>query len=58
MINNGDKWGEIIWVLDVTGKIVKQIATINNKTVIELSDLENGIYFVKLGAEVKKFIKK
>ena len=51
--------GENLQVLDITGKVLKQVS-INkfNKLTIDISDLQNGIYFIKVGADVKKFIKK
>ena len=57
IVNTENNWGEVIWVLDITGKPVKQTKITSNKTIIQISDLENGIYFIKIGTQVKKFIK-
>ncbi len=47
-----------IQIIDITGKVIKSVE--NNKTYqkIDISNLQNGVYFVKIGTNVKKFIKK
>jgi len=47
-----------IEIFDITGKIVKQLSINNEKLTIDISDLQNGDYFVKINnAETIKFIK-
>ena len=48
-----------IQILDITGKLVKQYATEQfNSITINVSDLQNGVYFVKLQSnEINKTIK-
>ena len=45
-------------IIDITGKTVKQVTINDRNQSIEISDLENGIYFVKVGNNVQKLIKK
>jgi len=45
--------GKNIEVLDITGKVIKQVKS--NK--LDISDLQNGVYFIKIGTQVQKFIK-
>ena len=49
--------GEIL-ITDMTGKIVKQFQTQKSTTEIDISTLENGIYFVKAGGVSQKLVKK
>ena len=44
-----------IEILSVDGKLVKQVAISNNS--FNVSDLDNGVYFVKIGNTIQKFIK-
>lgn len=55
-INNNQTNGSVL-IIDITGKIVKQQTIESSKMNIQVSDLQNGIYFVRVGSEVKKFIK-
>ncbi|MCF8297081.1 MAG: T9SS type A sorting domain-containing protein [Saprospiraceae bacterium] len=49
---------EKIEIIDMLGKTVKTIITqtANNKISIDISDLDNGIYFLKGNSQVKKFV--
>ncbi len=47
-----------IQIIDITGKLVKQILVTSHNQNINISDLQKGIYFVKSGNDVKKLIKK
>ncbi len=48
----------IIEVLDISGKIVMEIPTNGlNQVSVSVSTLSKGIYFIKSGLDVKKFIK-
>ncbi len=50
-----------IQVLDITGKLVKlfkNIDSANSYFRIDVSDLENGAYFIKVGNTTKSFVKK
>ena len=49
--------GEIL-ITDMTGKIVNQFQTQKSTTEIDVSTLENGIYFVKAGGVSQKLVKK
>ncbi len=49
--------GEVL-ITDMTGKIVKQFQTQKSTTEIDISTLENGIYFVKAGGISQKLVKK
>jgi len=44
-------------ILDLTGKIVKQFRIQDSQFTIQISDLQNGIYFIKVGSQLQKFIK-
>ncbi len=46
-----------IRITDVTGKLVRQLTTTKEQITINISDLENGIYYVKVGNKTRKFIK-
>jgi len=47
-----------IKILDITGKAVKQLTISNEQLTIDVSDLQNGIYFVKINnTKTIKFIK-
>ena len=49
--------GEVL-ITDMTGKIVKQFQTQKSTTEIDISTLENGVYFVKAGGVSQKLVKK
>ncbi len=44
-------------VFDVSGKLVLNIIASKTKQSIDISTLQNGIYFIKVGTQVQKFIK-
>lgn len=46
-----------IQIVDVTGKVIKQIENNKIKQSIDVSDLQKGIYFIKINNIVTKFIK-
>ncbi len=48
---------ENIEVIDITGKTLWQLKIENAKLKIQVADLEGGVYFVKIGNTVRKFIK-
>ena len=48
---------ESVQILDITGKTVKTIISGKAKQSIDISTLQNGIYFVKIGTQIQKFIK-
>ena len=48
---------EGVQIIDITGKLVKQFDIQNYKSKIQISDLQKGIYFVKVGVLVNKFVK-
>lgn len=43
-------------IIDILGKEIKPIKTENQKTCIDISELENGIYFIRNKNSTKKFI--
>ncbi len=53
-INNVDN--EMVEIYNVSGVLVKQV--LNSNTIINIDDLETGLYFVKVGDMVSKLIKK
>ena len=53
-----DEWGKVEWqVVDIYGKLIRTVETICTsslqRTVIDISDLANGVYFVKAVADGK-----
>ena len=55
--NETQALGEVL-LTDMTGKVVKQFQTQKSTTEIDVSTLENGIYFVKAGGVSQKLVKK
>jgi len=47
-----------IEVLDMTGKVLINISDYSNQSRVDISNLQNGIYFVRIGNVINKFIKK
>ncbi|MBN2669921.1 MAG: T9SS type A sorting domain-containing protein, partial [Bacteroidales bacterium] len=45
-----------LYLLDLTGKIVKQFKMQGSELKIQVGDLEKGIYLVKIGTETQKLI--
>ena len=59
-INNVQLTADNIKILDITGKVVL-VSSLRGGTTnqsVDISDLQNGVYFVKVGSVVKEFIKK
>jgi len=50
--------GEGLQILDISGKVVKHFKINNSEFRIQIEDLDNGVYFIKIGTQVQKFIKK
>jgi len=48
---------EIITITDLTGKIVKTSALNSDNNIISVTDLKAGVYIVKVGNTVRKFVK-
>jgi len=48
---------KVINIIDVTGKLIKQINITKNNFLINISDLENGIYYITYNNDTKIFIK-
>ena len=48
---------EDIQILDITGKIIRLVKSNETKQSIDISDLQKGIYFIKVGQETQKLIK-
>ena len=53
---NNLQLGDDIQILDITGKVCKSNILVRGNAV-DISDLQNGIYFIKIGDSVQKFIK-
>jgi len=51
----GSQYADKVKILNIDGKLVKQVSIDEN--IINISDLENGVYFIKIGNSIKKFIK-
>ena len=51
----GSQYADKVEILNIDGKLVKQL-TINNN-LLDISDLQNGVYFIKFGNSIQKFIK-
>ena len=47
-----------IEILSLSGRLAKNISDVENKVVIDVSSLENGIYFVKINTNVKSYYRK
>ena len=45
-------------IIDVTGRIQKSIRIDNSNSTINISDIKSGIYFIRVGVDTIKFIKK
>ncbi len=47
-----------IEIIDIAGKIIKELTVENNQILVDISDLEKGAYFVKINTEKTKTVKK
>ena len=56
-INNVQLQKQDLQIFDINGKLVKQIAINNEAITIDVSDLETGVYYLRLGGLSKEFIK-
>ena len=56
-INNSQLTIKKIQIIDLTGKAIQQIESQNSIIRINISDLEQNIYFLKIGKQTRKFIK-
>jgi len=45
-----------IQIVDVTGKLIKQIFSDNKQVTIDVSDFNTGIYYVKAGSQITKLV--
>lgn len=55
---NKDNLPEFIEIFDVCGRQVLSCKIVNDETALNVSHLNAGVYFLKAGQSVKKFIKK
>ncbi len=46
-----------VQILDITGKIILEQKVIGQETTLDLSQFANGVYSIRMGENVKKFIK-
>ena len=47
---------ERIQLISMEGKLLRDVQSANNRIEFDLSDLANGIYFLKIGNETRKVI--
>ena len=47
-----------IEIIDVSSKLVKELTVDNNQVSVDISNLEKGVYFVKIKTEKSKIVKK
>ncbi len=57
-IKNIKSKAKSIELFDISGRTIKQLKTDNSEYKIQISELQNGVYFLKIGTAVKKFVKK
>jgi len=57
MVKTTNKNVQNIEIINITGKSVKKLNIITSKSKIDISNLEKGVYFIKLGNTTKKFVK-
>ena len=55
---SGHVIGNQVEIMDISGKVLKQFKIQNSEFKIQTADLQNGIYFVKVGTSVQKLIKR
>ena len=58
LVIDNKQLGNNIQIIDITGKIVKTYSITNTVSTINIANLQNGIYFVKVGNSVQKLVKK
>ncbi len=56
-INNSKLITQSCEIIDINGKVLKELKIKNLELKIEISDLEKGTYFVKIGNETQRFVK-
>jgi len=56
-VDCGNLQTESVQILDITGKLVLLSSLRGTKQSIDISNLQNGVYFIKLGNNIQKFIK-
>lgn len=49
---------ETVEIIDMTGRTVMSVNAVAGENNVNVSELSNGVYFVKMGASVVKFVKK
>ena len=47
-----------VQIIDMTGRMVMEINVVEGENAVNVSDLESGVYFVKVNGTVVKFVKK
>lgn len=57
IVKNIKSQAEYVELIDITGRTLKQFKIDNSEYKIQVSDLQRGVYFIKTGNTVKKFIK-
>ena len=45
-----------IQLISMEGKVLRDMRSVNNQTQLDLSELANGVYFLKVGSEIQKVI--
>lgn len=54
---NSKQIGKTVQILDITGKTVKTLVVNQTNQTIDVSSLQNGIYFIRVDNSTQKFIK-
>lgn len=57
LIMNNEQLGKNIKILDSTGKTILNFSAKKAKQSVDISNLQKGIYFIKVDTSIKKFIK-
>ena len=58
ILDNGNCLMETVYMYDVTGREVKRFSINSNKTTLDISDVQNGMYVVKINSEQGIFTRK
>jgi len=54
---NNNQLNKTIEILDITGKLIKTLIANETNQFIDISNLQDGVYFIRIGDTIKKFIK-
>jgi hypothetical protein len=57
-IDNGDIAMQELLLYDVSGRLLKRVSVYANTTSLDVSDLQNGIYLIKITTRDAAFVRK